>query len=231
MKAEFFAVAVLLLLGGVYAVYATHDIRRRHLSEYSMTVSSDGDYEQIRHAGAIRINTDETGIDSISAGGYFSYRRNDRKLKVEPDTSGVLRYTWVENGQERVFDERGKKMLTEAIRELIGYGYDAEGRAARLYQKGGIRALLGEVGQMRTDYVKGIYFDYILRSDSLSQENWISLIGEAAHIGPDHEKSNLLIRIAHKMPADEKIRTAYLEAARTIKPDIEYGKTIRALER
>jgi DnaJ-class molecular chaperone len=33
------------------------------------------------------------------------------------------------------------------------------------------------------------------------------------------------------MPAGEKIRTAYLEAAKTIHPDIEYGKTIRALER
>jgi|GEM_PF-3686419 len=129
MKAEFFAVAVLVLLGGVYAVYATHDIRCLHRSDFTMTISSDGDFEQIKHSGLLRINADGTGIDSISTGGYFSYERNGRRIKVACDAPGILQYTWVEHGHVRGYDAGGKKFLAEATRELILNGFDtAAGR-------------------------------------------------------------------------------------------------------
>jgi hypothetical protein len=46
----------------------------------------------------------------------------------------------------------------------------------------------------------------------------------------DNSKSDMLVRIAKKMPIDDSVKAEYKTAARTIRDDAEYGKAMRAIE-
>ncbi len=128
----------------------------------SMTIINDGVSIKMEYEGKIAFNEEETEIRSLSPNGYLKYKKNDKKLFVESNSKGEISYEFYDDGEKLTFDERGKKFLAEAIKEMIGYGIDTEGRVERIYKKGGAAAVLREVGNMQGDHVKSIYFEYLL---------------------------------------------------------------------
>ena len=97
---------------------------------------------------------------------------NDERVKAESNLKGEIEYTLYDGKNNLVVsDDKGKKLLKEAIREMIAWGYDAEGRMERVYKNGGINALLTEVDSVRTGQTKTIYLDRLFSlMDSLSPE-------------------------------------------------------------
>jgi hypothetical protein len=73
---------------------------------------------------------------------------------------------------------------------------------------------------------------YHILTDSVKKTNaeWISLIRAGAGMENDNSKSDMLVRIAKKMPIDDSVKAEYKTAARTIRDDAEYGKAMRAIE-
>ena len=73
---------------------------------------------------------------------------------------------------------------------------------------------------------------YLLLIDSVKKTDaeWISLIRAGAAMDNDNSKSDMLVRIAKKMPIDDSVKAEYKTAARTIRDDAEYGKAMRAIE-
>jgi hypothetical protein len=63
-----------------------------------------------------------------------------------------------------------------------------------------------------------------------TDDEWIGLIRAVARLNEDGDKSELLVRIAQKIPKNEKLKADYLAAAKTIREDSEYGKAMRAVE-
>jgi hypothetical protein len=59
---------------------------------------------------------------------------------------------------------------------------------------------------------------------------WISLIRATGALQPDYIKSELLPKIASKMPRNDSLRAVYRIAAKSIQSDIDYGKVMRAVE-
>lgn len=59
---------------------------------------------------------------------------------------------------------------------------------------------------------------------------WSGLILAAGTLDADYLKSELLLRIAPDMPRTDSLRATYRMAAKCIRDDMEYGKTMRAVE-
>jgi hypothetical protein len=59
---------------------------------------------------------------------------------------------------------------------------------------------------------------------------WTRLIQASETLIDDYSKSELLLRIAPKMPPNDSLHAVYRRAARSIRNDNDYGKAMRALE-
>lgn len=331
MKPEFFVIAFCTLFLGVVLTYTRHLSPGRNAS--TITIKGDDFTEEINYTGKIELNEDETSVKSISAGGYIRYTKNEKKIAAEGNPNGGITYAFYNEGEKVSMAEGGDEFLAEAISEMIAWGFDAKSRVERLYAKGGSRILLDQVANIKSDYAKNLYFEYILRNDSLSardmaetaaridtllgsdpdkekflekftsnslkdsttasawldaaahmafddekerllnrfidseaisgknfaqlltiigytgpdnqkisllkklidkngktESQWISIIYSAQYINADNDKAGLLEQAATRMPATAGIKTAYLEMAKTLQADADYGRAMRAIE-
>ncbi len=121
MKPEFFVVAFAMLFLGVYL---THSGRfyHREKSNY-MKIISNGSIEELSYTGTIELNDSGTDFKSISRGGYVEYEKNDSKLVAKGSSTGEIAYEFFEDGEKTPLD---KKLLAEAVSEMIAWGFDAE---------------------------------------------------------------------------------------------------------
>ncbi len=297
MKLIFFLVAFCLLSIRVYFSWSGRDREKRGESVSDMVIKSDNFYEEMKYAGKFQLTDDETAFKSISPGGYFKFRKNEERIKAESNLQGTIEYTIYDGKNNLGMSVEGKRLVAEAIREMIDWGFDAPARLERIYRNGGSRALLNEIDSMKSDPVKMLYLDRLFTLDSLSSDEWMlmanrigslgsdmdkanlfrtmidkglangnifdSLLEQVSHLGSDMDKinlyrelmkeknitekqwiglihratqpesdmdkGNLLVEIASKMPKTETIKSAYLEAARSIHNDSDYGRAVRAV--
>src|SRR5580765_292455 len=177
-------------------------------------------HEEIKYYGKIKINDEETGIDHISPNGYLIYINDDEKLLIESNYHGELAYEVNDGGRKSSLDENGKRLLTEVVREMIAIGFDAEARADRIYKKGGSHALLTEIESLKADNVKAIYFERILKSNSLSQEDLIETTKKiSSQLGSDNDKERLLNEFNSEKLKSLAVAQAYLSAVEGLGSD------------
>jgi len=160
MKLAFFLVGFCLVLFRLYykSIWpAAFD----HANRVTITISTDGDYERMRYEGRIRLTADETGIDSISPGGYIQYRHNDKRLEVETDEHGHIVYYIHNDGRQQSPDGDGRPIVEEALRQMIIYGFDGRERMYRLYQRGGDSALRQELDQLKSPGLADMYRKFL----------------------------------------------------------------------
>ena len=114
---------------------------------------------EIKWSGKVRLNNDETAVESITPGGFLKFRHNDEKFAAESNIQGEISYNLYDGREQLTLDEKGKKFLANAIHEMIELGYDAQGRMNRIYGKAGNKGLLAEVEKLKDDNLKSMYID------------------------------------------------------------------------
>jgi hypothetical protein len=62
------------------------------------------------------------------------------------------------------------------------------------------------------------------------EEEWLKLIQYAGKISSDYEKTEVLTKIASKMPDSQTLKNEFMATAKSLNADQYYGKVIRALE-
>ena len=72
-------------------------------------------------------------------------------------------------------------------------------------------------------------YQALMEGNKITDDQWVMLIDKTAGLGSDMDKSNLLVYIAQKMPRTEPVKASYLKAAKTIGNDMDYGRTLRAV--
>lgn len=72
-------------------------------------------------------------------------------------------------------------------------------------------------------------YDKLIAMPPATDAEWIGLI-RVAGLQPDYIKTELLLKIAPKMPRTDSLLTAYRMTAKKIEGDMDYGKVIRAVE-
>jgi hypothetical protein len=72
--------------------------------------------------------------------------------------------------------------------------------------------------------------DRLIGMQPATDSEWTGLLRATGALQPDYIKSELLPKIASKMPRTDSLRAMYRMAAKSIQSDNDYGKVMRALE-
>jgi hypothetical protein len=179
---------------------------------------TDNDETEMAYKGEIRFNDSETAIERISPGGYLKFRHDDEVLEAGADDWGLVRYDLFDKGQKvDSASGKGQAQLARAIRKMIAMGIDAQGRMDRLYRRGGYRALLERVDSLDGDYLKGLYFDRVLASDSVSSGEMVVVISKIGRtMGSDYDRQRLLAGVDTAYLKDDSVAWSYLDAVSQI---------------
>jgi hypothetical protein len=90
--------------------------------------------------------------------------------------------------------------------------------------------LLGIVGALNADYEKAGMLTCIISNNITSTDQWMAIISQAAKIKSGIDKTNVLLAIAKKMPANQTVKETYMLAAKTITSDLDYARVMKAAE-
>ena len=153
-----------------------------------------------------------------------------RKFEAVVAPDGLKRSYWV-NGESRPFDNEARVWLAKILNETVRQGgYDARPRVQRILRESGSAGVLREISQLKGDYVKGIYFDELIKNGNLSDNVVREVLRQAAtEIKSDYEKSKLLIKMSDNYLHNDSQRAIYLEGVNTIHSDYEKGRALSAL--
>ena len=221
MKLFFFLVAFCLVSFRFYMSWSGKDEERRGISESNMIVKYDNFIEKIKYSGKFELSDDETHFKHISPGGYFKYQKNDVEVTAESNLRGSIDYT-IYDGKNNLSPEgAGKELLAEAVKEMIYWGFDAESRMERVFQKGGAGALLQEVDSVKTDQVKVLYFNRLFSIDSLIPELLPIIINKVGSMGSDQDKIEFFKRIPAEQLRNPRVDSAYFVIVEGIGSDME----------
>jgi hypothetical protein len=219
MKLTFFLIAFFLILFRVYFSWAGH--RGHSNDEGNILIKGDNYIEEIHWSGKVRLSDDEKTIGSISPGGYLKLRENDRKLEAESNLQGEVSYMLYDGHENLSLNDSGRRFIAVALQKMIARGFNAEGRAERIYKKGGNQALLEEIPRIEIDYARGPYIDLLLKSDSLTKDQLIVLLKQINDWGSDVEKRNCLGRFTADRLKDSTLARVWLGAVDHLGADVE----------
>jgi hypothetical protein len=210
---------------------SAHTITTNGRVSHNMTIVDHFGSLHIAYEGQLQFSEDEKSIAVLSPGSELTFRHNNIKIRATSDTKGQISYLIYEDGKKIEVDlERGQKILAEAIQTMIKHGIDAKGSVERLYKKGGKQAVMDKVASLQSDYIKGIYLDYLLQSDKL---NGTELSQVAQQIGQlmesDYEKAKLLEKNVHLFLAHQESTSPFFQALRGIHSDYEKAKVLKGL--
>ncbi len=196
----------------------------------TVNINDETGYLKIKAQGKITFSDDELDVKSISPGGYISFKRNGTKIRVNNNSAGELVYEINGSGQKTGLNANDKKLLAKAIKEMINVGFDAKGRAERIYIKGGATAVMNAADDIRNDYVKSIYFDYLLTAPTLSVNEMTQMARKIGMtVNSDYEKSNLLKKFPASYLENDQTASAYLDAINTIGSDFEKANAAKSI--
>jgi len=229
MKLFFFLVAFCLVSFRFYMSWSGKDRERRGISESNMKISSDNFIEEIKYSGKFQISDDEMSFKSISPGGYFKFRKNDTVVKAESNIRGTIDYDIYDGKSQISPDGAGRALIAEAVKEMIAWGFDAEPRMERIYQKEGARGLLREVDNVKTDQVKILYLNRLFGIDSLLPELLPIIINKVGSMGSDQDKMMFLSRINSEQLKNPQTDSAYFALVERIGSDMEKANALQHL--
>jgi hypothetical protein len=193
-----------------------------------MVINNGDDNLELSYAGNVRFNDSETTIEAISEGGFVDYHHNRDRLRARPDDRGGVEIELFEHGEEvGNGTEEGRKLMARVVRDLIGLGFDAEGRMDRIYRKGGYPALIAETDSMKGDYVKGLYFERLLGLDTIPPGALATIVKKIGlTLSSDNDKQRLLARVDTSYLKDDSVATYYLDDVVGISGDYEKSQAL-----
>ncbi len=100
----------------------------------------------------------------------------------------------------------------------------------QVFQGENFKNLLTSVHQVQTEFDRTNLIKKIAHKEIKTNDEWIRLIDEAALISADYEKCNTLLEIAGKMQKNEEVKASYIQAAKTINTENEFGRAMKAID-
>jgi hypothetical protein len=187
---------------------------------------------EISYEGTITFTDDEKDIKSISPGGYFKVSKttfgNRRAIHIESGSNGELKRTYYVGKNQEPYEPEGREWLADMLPELIAStGIGAEDRVKRIYAKRGTSGVLEAIEDMESDYVKGIYFKYLLAQNNLKDNDLKTIITRLGEeVNSDYEKSKLLQQVSGTYLQNSGTATAYIAAISEMSSDYEKAKVL-----
>ena len=105
---------------------------------------------EIKYKGKITVSENDKNVEDISPNGYLKITKssfgNSRAIEIESDDKGNLTKKYFEGKKELSFEPEGQEWLEEILIDVIRKtGIGGKERILRIYNKGGVNAVLDEI--------------------------------------------------------------------------------------
>ncbi|MGC4036891.1 MAG: hypothetical protein QM764_13110 [Chitinophagaceae bacterium] len=220
MKLLFFLAALILVSLRAWFLY---DNRGGHNDDKHGTVTiSIGDHKvQYKWFGKIALSDDERTIKSIQPGGYLKFKENDIRMSAESNVQGEITYSLYDGEHALPLNDSGRSFIASSLRKMIDWGFNSSGRAKRIYQQEGYKALMEELPRLKMQDSKAPYLELLLSSDSLQKHELAMVIRQTASALSDADKENFLHRIPLVQLKDSTVSNAWLNTVASINADVQ----------
>lgn len=188
MATRLYLISVLTVLSGaILAQSHSSSTSYSSTKRSGTTVLSHSDGWQsfnIEMRGKIEITDDDKDIKSMSDDGYLEINKtvfgSRRTLVISPQ-GGQLKREYYEGRTPVAYEPEGRKWLAEIMPELLRTTtIGAESRVNRFFKKGGTTAVLDEIQQLRSDYVKQHYSTLLVELPGVAANDYANIINKVA---------------------------------------------------
>jgi bla regulator protein blaR1 len=223
-----------LLFGIIFLCSLVNGQDKSDRNTWTWNNSDGGKKIEVRVENKVEFNDDYSDVANIPYDGelriYDSRGAHTFKLVVTGAPGGGLRRDYWADGQVRPFDAAARTWLREVLLQATREGgLDAKNRVGRILRQRGTRGLIDEIAFVKGDYVRRIYFEALLQSPGVSNQDLKAALGNAStSIHSDYERAQLLIQIAKPFLANRELVADYFEAAARIGSDYEHGRVLAA---
>jgi hypothetical protein len=193
-------------------------------SRWTHSTVNDGHRLEIRGTGRVEFNDAGDWVTGLSPDGRMVVeeegRGPERRAEFRPSGDGV-RLTYSVDGRERAMDREGeawlRRVIGHAVRES---GLGAEGRVARIRSRRGVGGVLEEIGRIRSDVGKRMYFNALFAGAPLGEGEYVRAMREVGRIDSDVEKRLVLSQAVREADSGARL-AALLDATEMIDSDVE----------
>ncbi|MBW3656864.1 MAG: hypothetical protein KY444_12250 [Gemmatimonadetes bacterium] len=201
--------------------------QRHERSEQTHIVQEhNGQRLEVRIRGDVEMDEDGSWVGRVSPGGSVMVeertRSTTRRVDFTPGQGGRVDVRYQVDGREREMDARGREWASAAILQAVrGSGLGARERVARLRPRGGVPAVLNEVGRMRGDAARRAYYQALFAGPPLSPSDMSRVLAEVdRQMDSDMERRVVLVHALEHARGEGAMR-AILDAAGRMDSDME----------
>ena len=228
----FIAASGLFVLPGNVNPIQAQTIRTEAKNTTRWEWSDDGWRRRVEIQGKAEFTEDYSDVRSISEGGFLRLEEDlkgqSQRLEVRPDQSGQLVRKYFVNGESRPLDDNGRKWVAALLLTAVRQGaIDADGRVKTILRQRGVKGVLEEIALIKGDHAKRIYFQALLKNESLKRSDLQSVLEALrTQISSDYDKANVLKQSVDVFLADSTLSKSYFQLISTIDSDYEQRQTL-----
>ncbi len=146
--------------------------------------------------GKIEVTDDDRDIKSMSNDGYLEITKTTfgsrRAIEISAH-GGTIKREYFEGRSAVSWEPEGRKWLSEILPEVVRTTtIAAESRVNRFYQKGGVQAVLSEIGNINSDYIKAHYANLLMKLPVQAKEYAPIIAKVSSELDSDHYLSEFL---------------------------------------
>ncbi len=202
--------------------------QRNHVVSHGEThiVQRNNDHVlEMRLRGQVEFNDEGDWVTSMGPDARLTVREEVRGREQRLDftsTGGGVRTVYRVNGAERPLDgearEWARRVLRDAVRES---GFAAEARVAQIRRRSGVGGVLAEIGELRTDSGRRMYYRALLAGAPLSDAEFALVMDDVGARIRSSTETRLVLADAADRVRDSRGLAALLRAAARIESDTE----------
>lgn len=191
---------------------------------------------QLEQRGEVTFTADERDFAGFGSGASFEIEMRgcgDKfELTAQPGATPEAPKVAVKiDGRDAPWDDTARGRFQQALQLVFeSTGYDAAGRADRIYARGGADAVLETASRMRTDAGQRTMLEQLLGKEDLAAEDAVRVWQLAGKkLQSDYELAQMIQQASTRHAADLRVKAALVEALRTIASDYELRRTLDVL--
>jgi hypothetical protein len=235
MKQKLFkamGIATVLMFATFLLTPSLQSQEKSERSNWTWNNSDDGRKIEVKVENKVEFNDDYSDVTSIADDGalriYDSRGSHTFRLAITRGAGAELRRDYSVDGQRRSFDAEGRAWLRAVLLQAVREGgLDARNRVQRILKQRGVRGLIEELGYVKGDYVRRIYFEELLQAPGVSNQDLKNGLRNASNsIKSDYERAQMLLQVAKVFLVNKDLTPEYFEAVSKIGSAYEHARVL-----
>jgi beta-lactamase regulating signal transducer with metallopeptidase domain len=186
--------------------------------------------------GVFTLSPNADDVTSITARGYIDLSQQprggvERRVRIEPGDGNTLERTYWVDGKRTEWNAEAARWFAQALIMLDRRtAFAVDSRLPMLLQRGGVEAVLTEVGEMPTTYPQRVYFTKLFERQVLTTAQLAKVLETASKtFDSDYERAELLLSVAKQKNFADPLPLAYAQMVKSIESDYERRRALSAL--